>query len=94
MRYAAFVSYNHRDRKAASWLHRALETYRVPKRMRGRDSALGPLGDRLPPIFQDREELAASANLADSVQAALAESAALVADGEMRSMQVPKRRQC
>lgn len=78
MRYATFISYNHRDRKAASRLHRALETYRIPKRLRGRDSALGPLGHRLPPIFQDREELAASSNLAVSVQSALREASSLI----------------
>ncbi len=78
MRYAAFISYNHRDRKAASWLHKALETYRIPKRLHGHPSAVGPLGPRLPPIFQDREELAASANLAESVRAALVESASLI----------------
>lgn len=78
MRYATFISYNHRDRKAASWLHRALETYRIPKHMRGRDSAVGLLGAKLPPIFQDREELAASSDLAASVREALAESASLI----------------
>ncbi|MFZ4689033.1 MAG: tetratricopeptide repeat protein [Polymorphobacter sp.] len=78
MKYSAFISYNHRDRKAASWLHKTLETYRIPKRLQGRPSAVGPLGPRLPPIFQDREELAASANLAESVRAALVESASLI----------------
>lgn len=78
MRYAAFISYNHKDVKAARWLHRALETYRLPRHLRGRESAFGPLADRLPPIFQDREELAASSNLAASVQQALKESHSLV----------------
>ena len=78
MRYAAFISYNHRDRHLASWLHRALETYRVPHRLRGRQGALGVIGARLPPIFQDREELAASADLAASVREALGEAASLI----------------
>ncbi len=78
MRYAAFISYNHRDRKAAGWLHRALETYRIPKRLRGRVSAVGLLGARLPPIFQDREELAASSDLAASVREALDQAASLI----------------
>lgn len=77
-RYAAFISYNHRDRKVAGWLHRALETYRFPKRLRGRETAVGVLGARLPPIFQDREELAASSDLAASVQEALAEAGSLI----------------
>ena len=78
MRYSAFISYNHRDRKEASWLHKSLETYRIPKRLHGQPSAVGPLGARLPPIFQDREELAASSNLAESVRAALVESSSLI----------------
>lgn len=78
MRYAAFISYNHRDRRIAAWLHRALEIYRIPPRLRGRESPLGPLGARLPPIFQDREELAASSDLAASVRAALAEASSLI----------------
>ena len=77
-RYAAFISYNHRDRKVASWLHRQLETYRFPKRLRGRPTRVGPLGARLPPIFQDREELAASSDLAASVQDALDHAASLI----------------
>ena len=78
MRYAAFISYNHRDRRTAAWLHRALETYRFPKRLHGRETAIGPLGDRLPPIFQDREELAASSDLAASVREALEQSSSLI----------------
>lgn len=78
MRYSAFISYNHRDRREASWLHRALETYRIPRHMQGHPSLMGPLGDRLPPVFQDREELAASADLAQSVRQALEEAASLI----------------
>lgn len=77
-RYAAFISYNHRDRRTARWLHRALETYRFPRRLRGRDSALGPIADRLPPVFQDREELASSFSLAESVRLALEQAASLI----------------
>ena len=78
MRYAAFISYNHRDRKAAAWLQRALETYRIPRRLQGRDGALGIIGARLPPVFRDREDLAASGDLAASVRAGLEDSASLV----------------
>ncbi len=78
MRYSAFISYNHRDRKSAAWLHRALETYRIPPRLRGHDSAFGPLGARLPPVFQDREELSASSDLAHSVKEALEQAHALI----------------
>jgi len=78
MRYAAFISYNHRDRRAADWLHRALETYRFPKRLRGRQTVIGPLDSKLPPIFRDREELAASSDLAASVREALEQAHSLI----------------
>lgn len=77
-RYAAFISYNQRDRAQSRWLHRALETYRFPAKLIGRGTKVGTLGNRLPPIFQDRAELSASANLAASVQVALAQSAFLI----------------
>jgi MTH538 TIR-like domain (DUF1863)/Tetratricopeptide repeat len=78
MRYAAFISYNHADRRAAAWLHRALETYRFPERLRGRSTGIGRLGPKLPPIFRDREELAASSDLAASVREALDQSHSLI----------------
>ena len=78
MRYSAFISYNHRDRKVAGWLHRGLETYRVPRRLRGRKSPLGVLESRLPPVFRDREELATSSDLARSVRDALEQAGALI----------------
>jgi hypothetical protein len=48
------------------WLHRALETYRVPKRIVGQPTRdLRP--GRLFPIFRYREELPASADLGTQV---------------------------
>lgn len=78
MHYSAFISYNHADRKVATWLHRALESYRIPDRLRGHVTPFGPLGARMAPVFRDRDELAASADLAASVQQALGEAASLV----------------
>ncbi len=78
MKYSVFISYNHRDRKFAAWLHRSLETYSIPRQLWGRESAIGTIGRRLPPVFQDREELAASSNLGASVLAALEQSACLI----------------
>ena len=77
-RYSAFISYSHKDRAAAGWLHRALERYRPPKRLWGRAATFGPIGARLPPVFRDREELASSADLAASITTALEQSANLV----------------
>src|SRR5580700_10569510 len=78
MQYSAFISYNHNDKREAGWLHRALETYRIPRRLRGRETPLGPLGSRLPPVFRDREELAASPDLAQSVRDALEVAGSLI----------------
>src|SRR5690242_15425146 len=73
MRYAAFISYSHRDRKWAEWLHRRIESYRPPKDLR----AAGPLPE-LKPVFVDRAELPSSADLASSVRSALEVSDALI----------------
>jgi tetratricopeptide (TPR) repeat protein len=78
MRYSAFISYNHRDRDWAVWLHRGLERYSVPKRLWGRPAPWGEIGNRLPPVFRDRDELATSSDLASSVKEALGESAFLI----------------
>src|SRR5438128_2600189 len=65
-RYAAFISYRHAptDRRWAMWLHRALETYRVPRRL-GR-------------CFRDEDELPASADLSREIDQALEQSRFLI----------------
>jgi tetratricopeptide (TPR) repeat protein len=77
-RYAAFISYSHRDRKWAEWLHRGIENFRVPKElsiaMQASGSALPPLR----PVFLDRAELPSSSDLAATVRLALEESAFLI----------------
>jgi len=77
-RYKAFISYSHADEEWAKWLHRALETYRVPKRLVGRESECGPVPARLSPVFRDRDELASATSLGDTLTRALQQSAFLV----------------
>ena len=77
-RYIAFLSYSHRDRQIAEWLHRELETYRVPKRMIGTATPLGPVPARLHPIFKDREELSAAGSLNEAIKSALGSASALI----------------
>lgn len=72
-RYAAFISYSHRDRKSALWLHRALETYRPPHGLQGSTARTS-----LRPIFLDRAELPSSSDLAASVRNALEASDFLI----------------
>lgn len=71
--YTAFLSYNHRDVRAARGLQRRLESYRLPKGAMRSDG-----GRRLGPIFRDRDELPAAADLSEAVKQALSRSAALV----------------
>lgn len=78
MRYSAFISYNYRDVRWARWLHRALETYRVPAHLVGRPGRFGPIAARLPPVFRDREELSASSDLGEAIRQALAEAEMLI----------------
>lgn len=77
-RYRAFLSYNHKDRQQARWLHRRLESYRMPRRLVGREGARGIVPSRLTPIFRDREELPAAGDLSTEVRAALAASESLI----------------
>jgi tetratricopeptide (TPR) repeat protein len=75
MRYRAFISYSHADAVAASWLHRKLEGWRVPRRMRVDNPALP---DKLAPVFRDREELGSAGELGPQIQGALEDSEALI----------------
>jgi tetratricopeptide (TPR) repeat protein len=77
-RYGAFISYNHADRATARWLHRALERYRIPAKLVGREAAFGPVPRRLGRIFRDLDELSAASDLSAEVRAALADSACLI----------------
>ncbi len=74
-RYRAFISYSHADEAWAKWLHKALETYRVPKRLVGRATPFGPVPERIAPVFRDRDELATATSLGDTLTRALQESA-------------------
>lgn len=72
-RYAAFISYSHADEAVAKSLHKRLETYRLPSRVRTAQTET-----RIGTIFRDRADLAAASDLTDSIKAALADSAALI----------------
>lgn len=77
-RYWAFLSYSHQDERHAAWLHRALETYRLPRDLVGRVSCGESVPPRLTPIFRDRDDLSGAANLSDTIRKALRESRTLV----------------
>src|SRR5688572_12475916 len=73
-RYIAFLSYSHKDSAIADWLHESLEQFRVPPRLVGRLTDQGPVPKRLTPIFRDRKELAASPDLGEEIEEAIAGS--------------------
>jgi len=77
-KYWAFLSYSHRDKKWGDWLHKALETYRVPRRLLRKDSSDSKIPKRLFPIFRDREELRVSADLGTNINEALRQSRYLI----------------
>jgi WD40 repeat protein len=87
MKYWAFLSYSHTDKKWGDWLHKVLETYRVPRRLVGKDSRDGKIPQRLFPIFRDREELPVSADLGSNINEALRESRYLIVICSPRSAQ-------
>ncbi len=62
-RYWAFISYSHQDSRVATAVHRAIERYRVPRRLVGRETETGEIPRRLFPVFRDRDELPSSAEL-------------------------------
>ena len=45
--YRAFISYSHADEEWAKWLHKSLETYRMPKRLVGRETEFGPVPEKI-----------------------------------------------
>jgi tetratricopeptide (TPR) repeat protein len=77
-RYYAFLSYSHRDKELADWLHRELEKFRVPAALAGKLTANGVVPRRLVPIFRDQHDLPAGDDLAVEIEAALAASQFLV----------------
>jgi hypothetical protein len=86
-RYAAFISYSHSDEKLASWLHRKLESYRIPGALQGRTAQGGKIGKRLGKVFRDRAELGADHDLGGEIRAALDCSDALIVLCSPRSAQ-------
>lgn len=88
-RYWAFLSYSHADRRIAERLHRALENYRIPRRLVHRNGPLGMVPERLSPIFRDRDELTASGRIGAQVEVALARSRALIVLCSPASAQSP-----
>ncbi len=78
MKYKAFISYSHRNERWGNRLHRRLETYRFPKKLVGTTTGKGRVPADIKPVFRDREELSAGANLGEEIQKRLRESENLI----------------
>jgi hypothetical protein len=87
VRYAAFISYSNADRSIGEALQKALEAYVIPASLRGQDFGSGALGKRIGPVFRDRWDANASADLGATLQQALAASQALIVLCSPRSAQ-------
>ena len=77
-KYWAFISYSHSDADVATALQQSLETYRLPRRLVGRSTPVGPVPEALKPVFRDRNEMQAGADLKATVREALAQSRYLI----------------
>ncbi len=73
-KYKAYVSYSHRDSRWATWLHRALESYRIPRKLVGTKAGSGEVPARIRPVFRDRDDLSSASDLGHTVQHALSDS--------------------
>lgn len=78
VQYKAFISYSHRDRDWSAWLQRALESYRVPRRLVGSKGEFGKVPRRLTPVFRDREDLPSASDLSSKVKDSLESAESLV----------------
>jgi len=78
LRYRAYISYSHKDETWATWLHRALESYRVPGKLVGVKSTGGVVPARIRPVFRDRDDLSSATDLSSTVKQALHDSENLI----------------
>ena len=77
-KYWAFISYSHQDKSWGDWLHKSLETYKVPKQLIGQETQDGIVPKRVYPVFRDREELPSSSDLSENIDQALRQSRYLI----------------
>lgn len=75
-RYRAFISYSQKDKAHARRLHRALETYRLPKGVE--ISGAGATTRKLGRFFRDDEEMGAATDLGAALEGAISEAENLI----------------
>lgn len=77
-KYWAFISYCHSDENWGKWLHKALESYRIPSKFVNTTNRSSQIPKRIYPIFRDREEFSSAPDLRDSICQALRSSRYLI----------------
>lgn len=75
-KYKAFISYSHKDKTFAKWLHKEIENYRIPKTLREKYRYLPK--DLKRTVFRDDEELSSASVLSEALKEALACSEKLI----------------
>ena len=75
-KYKAFISYSHKDKNFAKWLHRRIENYKIPKSLREKYPHLPANLQRS--IFRDEEELPTASELSDNLLYAMNNSELLL----------------
>ena len=78
MRYAAFISYSSLDRASGEAVQKALEAFVLPAPLRGQDFGHGAVPKRIGPVFRDRWDADASADLGAELREALHAADALI----------------
>ena len=78
LRYRAFISYSHVDKRWAEWLHLKLEAFAVDKDLAGATTPTGAIPKNLRPVFRDRDEFTAGKALGEQTRDAISHSAALI----------------
>ena len=86
-KYKAFISYSHQDKNWGDWLHKALESFKIPKGLIGNKNNFGKVPKRLYPVFRDREELPTATELSSAIDKALRDSSHLIVICSPRSAQ-------
>jgi len=76
--FSAFISYSHADGAIAQKLHRKIEAYILPKRLRANHDIFRRDKGKIGPVFRDKEDLPAGMDLSNSVKTGLQVSQNLI----------------
>jgi len=76
--YWTFISYSQFDESWAKWIHKALETYRLPLAIAGKIIGEEVAPKYLKPVFRDRDELGGGSDLGAKLRKALEQSRSMV----------------